>query len=284
MKFAVTLLLVALTAVTAFGQSAPTLRIVTDDPNLPSELYYGDIKVKPLRLRPGTNERITIDHSDFFIQQHYIDFLGRMPEPGGFQGWMNILTNCPNGSIACDRIEVSSAFFRSDEFQGRRYFVYRFYSTAFGRVPLYNEFIPDARRVSGFQSDQQLEASKVAFINDFMARPEFKNKYDSLDAAGYVNTLMNSAGVNLPSKQQLINELAAGTRTRAQVLREIAESGEVYTKYYNEAFVVMQYHGYLRRDPDISYLQWIQTMNQNGGDYRVMINGFVNSLEYRNRF
>jgi hypothetical protein len=45
----------------------------------------------------------------------------------------------------------------------------------------------------------------------------------------------------------------------------------------------MQYHGYLRRDPDILYLNWINTMNQTG-DYRTMINGFVNSGEYRNRF
>ncbi|HKR02242.1 MAG TPA: DUF4214 domain-containing protein [Pyrinomonadaceae bacterium] len=285
MKFAVILLLVVLTAVTAFGQSAPTLRIVTEDPNLPSDLYYGDLKVKPLRLRPGTNQRITIDDSDFFIQQHYIDFLGRMPEPGGFQAWMDILTKCPQGSIACDRVEVSSAFYRSEEFQARRYFVYRFYSTAFARVPLYAEFIPDARRVSGFQNDQQLEASKVAFINDFMARAEFRNKYDALtDPSAYVNALVNTAGVTLSNKQQLIDGLTAGTMSRAQVLRSIAESSQVYNKYYNEAFVVMQYHGYLRRDPDISYLQWIQTMNSNGGDYRVMINGFVNSLEYRNRF
>lgn len=286
MKFAITLLLVALTAVTALGQSAPpTLRIVTDDPNLPSELYYGDIKVKPLRLRPGTNTRITIDDSDFFIQQHYIDFLGRMPEPGGFQGWLNILNNCAPGDRSCDRVEVSAGFYRSAEFQGRGYFIYRFYSTAFKRIPLYAEFIPDRKRVSGFQTDAQLEASKVAFINDFMARSEFRNKYDALtDPAAYVNTLVNTAGVTLPNKQALIDDLAAGRKSRAQVLRDISESGEVYQKYYNEAFVIMQYHGYLHRDADASYRNWIQTMDANGGDYRVMINGFVNSLEYRNRF
>src|ERR1041384_4437316 len=86
MKIAITLLTIILAATTVLAQqSAPTLRIVTDDPNLPSDLFYGDIKVKPLRLRPGTNQRITIDDNDFFVQQHYNDYLNRMPEPSGIQ-------------------------------------------------------------------------------------------------------------------------------------------------------------------------------------------------------
>jgi hypothetical protein len=285
MKFAVTLLIVALTAITAFGQSAPTLRIVTDDPNLPSDLYYGDIKVKPLRLRPGTNQRITIDDSDFFIQQHYNDFLSRMPEPGGFQGWLNIMNNCAAGNTTCDRIEVSSAFFRSPEFQGRGYFIFRFYIAALGRNAFYTEFMPDMRRVSGFQDDTQLEASKVAFVNDFMNRPEFKQKYDALTTpTAYVDGLLQTAGLtNHPSRNAWIDLLTQGKKTRAEVLREMMDSAEVYNKFYNTAFVVMQYFGYLRRDPDILYLDWIKTMDRTG-DYRTMINGFMNSNEYRNRF
>jgi hypothetical protein len=286
MKFAVTLLIVLLAAASAFGQgqTPPTLRIVTDDPNLPSELFYGNTRVKALRLRPGTNQVITIDDNDFFVMQHYIDFLNRMPEPGGFDGWLNILRNCPAGSTACDRIEVSSAFYRSPEFQQRGYFVYRFYSVSFGRFPHFPEFLPDLKRVSGFQDDAQLEASKVAFINDFMARAEFRTKYDSLtNPADYVNTLVTTAGVTLPNKDALISDLAAGRKTRAEVLRAIAESSEVYNKYYNQAFVVMQYFGYLRRDPDSLYLNWINVLNQTG-DYRQMVNGFMNSTEYRARF
>ena len=67
------------------------------------------------------------------------------------------------------------------------------------------------------------------------------------------------------------------------MLREIAESTQVYDKYYNQAFVVMQYFGYLRRDPDASYLDWIQVLDSTH-DSRGMINGFMNSLEYRARF
>jgi len=45
---------------------------------------------------------------------------------------------------------------------------------------------------------------------------------------------------------------------------------------------VMQYFGYLRRDPDASYLDWIQVLNS-AADFRGMVNGFMNSLEYRSR-
>jgi hypothetical protein len=82
----------------------------------------------------------------------------------------------------------------------------------------------------------------------------------------------------------LVSGLQNGTETRATVLRKIVESNEVAGRFYNEAFVIMQYFGYLRRDADGHYADWIQTMNQNGGDYRIMINGFLNSAEYRQRF
>ncbi|HEY6045202.1 MAG TPA: DUF4214 domain-containing protein, partial [Pyrinomonadaceae bacterium] len=227
-----------------------------------------------------------IEQVPFFVRQHYIDFLGREPEPQGYQGWQDTLNNCAPGDTNCDRINVSAAFFRSAEFQERGYFVYRFYAAALGRLPHFVEFMPDIALVSGFLDSAQLEANKVAFVGAFMSRPEFKTKYDATaaDPAGYVNALVNTAGVVLPQRQALIDDLMAGRKTRAQVLREVAESPEVTVRFFNEGFVVMQYFGYLRRDPDILYQDWINTMNQNRGDYRTMVNGFVNSLEYRKRF
>ncbi|MDT4952058.1 MAG: hypothetical protein QOJ02_196 [Acidobacteriota bacterium] len=225
--------------------------------------------------------------TDFFVRQHYLDFLNREPEPKGFQDWKDILNNCKSGDTTCDRIEVSSDFFRSSEFQERGYFVYRFYSASFGRKPDYVEFMPDLSRVSGFQTDAEKEANKVAFVDEFMSRQAFKNKYDSTvnNPTAYVDTLLQAAGLpNHPSRAGWIDGLNKGTLTRAQVLRQLAESAEVYQKFYNEAFVVMQYFGYLRRDPDSLYQDWIKTINDNGGNYRIMVNGFLNSEEYRSRF
>ena len=225
-----------------------------------------------------------IDQTPFFVRQHYYDFLNREPDPPGYQGWQDILNKCPAGDTRCDRIEVSSAFFRSAEFQQRGYFVYRFYPTAFGRVPRFDEFMPDWRSVSGFLTPAELEAAKAAFSLDFAGRTEFKNRYGALtDPAAYVDALAATAGVTLAGRQSLIEDLASGRKTRAEVLRAVAESAEVYARYFDEAFVVMQYFGYLRRDPDILYLDWIKVLKQTG-DYRVMINGFMNSREYRQRF
>jgi hypothetical protein len=174
-------------------------------------------------------------------------------------------------------------FFRSQEFQQRGYFVYRFYSTALGRKPGLAEFTPDMTRVSGFLTNDQLEAAKTAFANEFLTRPDVVAKFKSLDNASYVDALVSTANVNLSNRQTLIDSLNAGTFSRAQALRQIAESVEVYGASYNQAFVVMEYFGYLRRDPDALYTNWIQVLNQ-GGDSRHMVEGFVDAAEYRNRF
>jgi hypothetical protein len=181
---------------------------------------------------------------------------------------------------------VSAGFFRSPEFQARGYFIYRFFSTV-GRIPTYPEFKSDFSKVSGFLSDQQLEANKAAFVNEFMARAEFQNRYGATfnNPTAYVDALLQTVGLpNHPARGFWISGLTNGSLTRAQVLRGLVDSAEVYFKYYNEAFVIMCYFGYLRRSADALYVDWINVMNQSGGDYRVLINGFINSIEYRKRF
>jgi hypothetical protein len=154
---------------------------------------------------------------------------------------------------------------------------------AFGRKPDYGEFVPDLASVSGFLDANQLEAAKVAFIAGFMARPAFANTYNGLTNQQYVDMLLNTAGVTLSSRQTMINGLNNSTLTRAQVLRQIVESPEVSTKYNHQAYAVMEYFGYLRRQPDSFYLAWIQVLDTTN-DPRGMVTGFVTSQEYRNRF
>jgi hypothetical protein len=228
----------------------------------------------------GTNP---IDNTNFFVRQQYLDFLGREPDPPGFAGWTSTINNCTGDTTQCDRLHVSQFFFQSEEFQSRGYFVYRFYPVAFGRKPDYAEFVPDLARVSGFLDANQLEAAKVQFIADFMARTAFASTYNGLTNQQYVDALLNTAGVTLSSRQAMIDGLNNSTMTRAVVLRQIVESSEVSAKYNHQAYAVMEYFGYLRRQPDAFYLDWIKVLDQSN-DPRGMVTGFVNSLEYRLRF
>jgi hypothetical protein len=225
-----------------------------------------------------------LDTTEYFVRQQYVDFLNREPEEKGFNDWTDTINNCAAGDTSCDRVHVSEMFFRSEEFQQRGYFVYRFYSVAFGQKPDYAAFVPDLQRVSGFLDATQLEAAKNQFASDFTSRAAFVNQYGTLSNAQYVDALSQTAGVTLSNRQALIDSLNNQTATRATALRQIAESNDVYAKYYNQAFVVMEYFGYLRRDPDALYLNWIDVLNANPADSRHMVEGFVDAAEYRNRF
>jgi hypothetical protein len=238
----------------------------------------------------GSSSTNPIDDTAFFVRQHYLDFLNREPDPTGFAAWVHRIDFCGQPGEPpppCDRVEVSSAFFRSPEFRDRGYFVYKLYAASLGRnpaFPRYAEFIPDLAKVSGFLTPEELDASKTAFAEEFVKRAEFQNRYNATSNAQYVDLLLQTAGVTSTERDNWIAALNNNQKTRARVLRELAETPEVDAKFYVESFVVMQYFGYLKRDPDALYLNWIQTMRADPNNYRQMVNGFVNSAEYRFRF
>jgi hypothetical protein len=243
-----------------------------------------------------------IFNSPFFVRLHYLDFLSREPEPNGLAAWLKVLNECPNvnNNPACDRLLVSSSFFRSQEFQLKGYFVFLFYKIAFNRRPGYDEIISDMRRVTG-QTPEEVYAKKAVFTNAFAARQEFHNAYDGLNDAAYVDALLGRyslASITTPdpanpdgaalvtlTRNDLVGRLTAQTLTRGQVLRALVQSREVDAVEYNGAFVAMQYYGYLRRAPEESgYQAWLKVINQDPNNIRIMVNGFMNSTEYRLRF
>jgi hypothetical protein len=273
----------------AQGQTAPTLRVVTEDPTLPSELFYGDVKVKPVRMRPGTNQRITIEDNDFFVQQQYIDFLSRFPEASGFHAWMNVLNSC-NGDPAClhgpegKRVLVSQSFYQSREFHAKGFLSHRFYAASFGRLATYEEFTRDMRSLTG-ATDAETLAKQAAFAGAWVQRGDFRAAYDSLTNAAFVDKLAQTAGVTLSNRDDLVADLDASRKTRAQVLREIVDSPAVQQKEYDPAFVAIQYYGYLRRAPEANgYNAWLNYLRSHPGDYKTMVWGFVYSREYVNCF
>ena len=84
-----------------------------------------------------------------------------------------------------------------------------------------------------------------------------------------------------------------GDAGRSAALRSVAESNSASTKLFNEAFVLMQYFGYLQRNPNdppdtdySGYNFWLAKLNQFNGDYIAaeMVKAFISSTEYRQRF
>jgi hypothetical protein len=231
------------------------------------------------------------------VRQHYLDFLGREPDVSGFNFWSDQILSCGADAGCRERrtINVSAAYFLSIEHMETGGLVHGLYRTSYGRAPLFAEFMPDTRTVANnivvgvgnWQGD--LEASKQAFVNAWVERPEFQAAYGGLGNDAYVDTLISHTGVDFSQSERnnLVDSLNRSSMTRATVLRTIAENEQFVSAQRNERFVRMEYFGYLRRDPDASGFQfWLNKLNQFGGNFEQaeMVKAFINSGEYRDRF
>jgi hypothetical protein len=141
-----------------------------------------------------------------------------------------------------------------------------------------------------------LENNKQAFAADFVQLARFTTALPtSMTAAQLVDALNANAGSPLSASErdQLVNDLSTNAKTRAQVLRTIAEHPNLVTAESNRAFVLMQYFGYLRRNPNdpqdsdyTGYDFWLSKLNQFNGNFvnAEMVKAFTTSSEYRQRF
>ncbi|HEV2764981.1 MAG TPA: DUF4214 domain-containing protein, partial [Pyrinomonadaceae bacterium] len=147
---------------------------------------------------------------------------------------------------------------------------------------------------------ERIETNKVAFINAFVARPEFTARFpETLTAEQFVDALnantqdssaqagQTALALSTAERDALVSGLQTGAETRASVLRKVAENTEFTRKQRDPAFVLMQYFGYLRRDPDeAGFKFWLQKLTNHNGDYASaqMVKAFLDSSEYRGRF
>ena len=234
-----------------------------------------------------------LDTTEYFVRQQYLDFLGREPDESGFNFWVNNLERCGGDSQcrAAARLNISAAFFISIEFQQSGSFIYDLYVGTLVRIPVFTEYASDRQQVVG---GANLDAAKTIFAQSFAQRAEFAAKYqNAATAESFVDTLILSvqaSGVDLGSEREhLINTYNSGIDTlasRAAVMRTIADNAAFKQSQYNAAFVLAEYFGYLRRDPDqAGYNFWLNVLN-NGDrdDYRGMVCAFITSTEYQKRF
>jgi Tol biopolymer transport system component/subtilisin family serine protease len=254
-----------------------------------------------------------IDGSDFFVRQHYADFLNRAPDSSGLQFWTNNIESCgaDMNCRAVKRVDTSAAFFLSIEFKETGYLVYLMHKAAFGNLPgkpvpvTRAVFLPDTQAVgqgvvvgqTGWEA--QLENNKNAFALAFVQRAAFQSAYPStMTADEFVAKLDQNAGGVLSAAEKSSLAAALGptpsdASKRAQVLRAVAENQAFRQRESDHAFVLMQYFGYLQRDPDAApdadftgYNFWLSKLDSFGGNYvqAQMVQAFISSTEYRKRF
>jgi len=265
----------------------------------------------------GTNPlNDTTFDSDFFVRQQYLDFLNREADAGGLSYWKNQLDQCADSACRdIKRVNVSAAFFLSIEFQQTGYLVYKTYQASLntGETLRLRQFLPDTQEIGrGVVFGQPgagelLEQNKQRFFNDFAQRTAFLAAYPaSMSAAEFVDKLNSntydprnpgSGGALTQSERDaLVSQLSADPASvslRGQILRSVAENSVFSTRQSNKAFVLMQYFGYMRRNPNDApdtdfggYNFWLGKLNQYDGNFvnAEMVKAFLVSFEYQLRF
>ena len=261
-----------------------------------------------------------LDDAQYFVTQHYYDFLNRVPDQGGLDFWKGQITQCGT-DVQClrtQRITVSNAFFYEQEYQQTGSYVVRLYRAAYGnnqpisnndnnpnfpnenkKLVNYSVFSTDRARVRGGPS---LAQTQLDLANAFVLRSQFLAKYPStLNGPVYVDALIaninTDIAVDLSSQRQALIDLF-NQSGRGAVLYRIADDNTQTNPInnrafidaeYNRAFVLTQYFGYLRRNPDIGgYLFWLGQVNSAPlralEKQRAMVCSFITSLEYQQRF
>jgi uncharacterized repeat protein (TIGR01451 family) len=264
--------------------SAGTVRPTSN----PGTAKFDNYEVIPLAV----TTRNPSDDPVFFVTQQYVDFLNRTPDAGGLAYWTNQITRCGTDQrcINSRRSAVSAAFFIELEFQETGGFVYLIRRAAYNRQPTFAEFTADQSQIV---SGPGLESTKQAFVANFVKTEAFRAKYGSLTELQYVDALYSNIGVDptgdpdtLQERAELIVKLLTLQTTRAEVLQTLASKKVFSDREHNPSFVLMQYFGYLRRDPDQQgYEFWLDVLNNKvPNNYQAMVCAFITSAEYQIRF
>jgi len=236
-----------------------------------------------------------LDNSFFFVSQQYRDLLGREADLGGLAFWAAEIDACSGNDIEClvnRRTRVSAAFFVENEFQRTGSFVYRSFKGGLGRQPSFAEFNADRPLIV---EGPNLEQTKQAYSLLFVQRSECILKYNMATTAeqfvdAVIATIQATSGVDLTGQRaSLINTYNTGgdlNSRRALALRAAIDNPAFTEAEYNPSFVLMQYFGYLIRDPDSGgYDFWLEVLNnRDANNFRGMVCSFITSKEYQERF
>jgi photosystem II stability/assembly factor-like uncharacterized protein len=273
------------------GNGQITFNVTENDTN---SARSGTITIAGQTFTINQDAGNVIDDSQNFVRQQYLDFLNRQPDADGLGYWTSQITNCGSNAqcIHDRRVGVADAFFFEAEFQQTGAYIYRVYKAALGQRPAFADFNADRGNVV---SGPGLDQSKTAYAQTFVGRSAFLGLYPrSQTADQFLDALLGSiqqhSGVNLSSQRAALKSLYDGTDSgRAAILRQVADSQNFVDGEYNNSFVLMEYFGYLRRDPDSGGFDfWLGQVNKfplrDVGIQHAMACSFITSAEYQLRF
>src|SRR5215813_314318 len=300
----------------AYVEGDETVNLTLTNPATGSTVATSLLTIQDNDVAPPTTN--PADEAQFFVRQHYFDFLGREPDPDGFAYWMGQITQCGNNTNCqlTKRIDVSDAFVFEPEYQQTGAYVFRLYRVAYGntqpfanpnpdpshpgeenKIPNYAVFLSDRERVIG---GANLAQRLQDLANVFVQRTEFLARYpNSLSGPAFVDavllTVRNDLGVDLTAQRDaLIAQFNSGGR--GAVLYRLADdsqtnpvnNGALINAEYNRVFVASEYFGYLRRNPDMpGFLFWLGHVNsaplRDISKQHAMVCSFITSDEYQRR-
>ncbi|HKG58269.1 MAG TPA: hypothetical protein VKB05_00710 [Pyrinomonadaceae bacterium] len=188
-----------------------------------------------------------VDDPEFFVRQLYRDFAGQEPDAQVIASQVNKIRNCKADDETCERAHVALNIFLATGFHERGFFILRMYQAGLDRMPSYEEFMDAMRRFGEYLTVQPVETVRDRMAAELGATEEFKQRQSS-----------------------------GGFRQRI-------DSDEMM-RLGNRFFVILHYFGYLRRDPDGHGVNsWTEALDRSGVSTQVT-EGFITSLEYRQRF
>jgi len=211
----------------------------------------------------------------FFVNQLYLDLLGRPADSAGLNYWLPQLNS---GQIT--RAQLAYAIFVSPEFENDGLFIISAYLAVLGRNPDYNGWLYNLQNLWAGVSPESV-------ISSFIQSPEFQQTYGTLDNTGFVNLVYQNVlgrAADPTGLSYWVGQLSSGAATRADLMYSFTSSSEFQASIQNQALSILLYLGFLRRSPDLSGVTyWTGQLNA-GIPPETVLNAFITSPEYIARF
>lgn len=214
-----------------------------------------------------------------FVNQQYLDFLGRSPDSAALNDWVRQL----NAGFAT-RAQVIEALMNSEEFQNRFGSLVRLYTAYFRRIPDYGGLM---YWFNAMNPSNGRGASLAQVSQEFAQSQEFFNTYGMLDNAGFVTRVYQNVLGRDPEPEGYkywLGQLSAGM-SRGEMMIGFSESLENKNARAHSLRVTMSHVGMLRRAPtQVEHDSWVSEISAGRVTVLDLINALLNSQEYAARF